>query len=132
MEKILKPGIKGEQSIIVAEKDTAARYGSGLIEVFATPAMIGLMEATAQQSVISCIPDGAITLGTEVNVKHLKATPIGQRVICKTELIVVDGRQLIFKVNAFDEGGEIGNGIHTRFIVDKEKFMNKLNNCSNR
>ena len=126
MENTLKPGIKGEQTIIVAEKDTASRYGSELIEVFATPAMIGLMESTAQQSVMPFLSEGSITLGTEVNIKHLKATPIGQKVICYTELSVVDGRQLIFKVNAFDEGGEIGTGTHTRFIVNKEKFMQKL------
>jgi len=126
MENILKKGIKGEQSIIVAEKDTAARYGSGLIEVFATPAMIGLMESTAQQSVMSFLPEGSITLGTEVNVKHLKATPIGQKVICFSELTGIDGRQLTFKVNAFDETGEIGSGTHTRVVVNKEKFMQKI------
>ncbi|OPZ97029.1 MAG: Fluoroacetyl-CoA thioesterase [Bacteroidetes bacterium ADurb.Bin408] len=127
MKKQLTTGIRGELSIIVTEKDTAARYGSGLIEVFATPAMIGLMEATAQQSVMSHLPPGSITLGTEVNIKHLKATPIGKKVICYSELKVVDGRRLEFSVQAFDEEGEIGCGTHTRFIVDKEKFINKLN-----
>jgi len=126
MENSLKPGIKGELHIVVAEKDTAARYGSGLIEVFATPAMIGLMEATAQQSVMPYLPAGSITLGTEVNVRHLKATPIGKKVVCYSDLRVVDGRRLEFNVQAFDEDGEIGCGTHTRFIVDKEKFMAKL------
>lgn len=126
MENQLMPGIKGELHIIVTEKDTAARYGSGLIEVFATPAMIGLMEATAQQSVMPVLPAGSITLGTEVNVKHLKATPIGKKVVCYSELKGVDGRRLEFNVQAFDEEGEIGCGTHTRFIVDREKFMAKF------
>ena len=126
MENKLIAGIKGELSLIVSEKDTAARYGSGLIEVFATPAMIGLMEATAQQSVMPCLPEGCITLGTEVCVKHLKATPVGQKVVCFTELLAVEDRKLTFKVSASDEGGEIGNGTHTRFIVNKEKFIQKL------
>lgn len=127
MDHQLIAGIKGQQSIIVEDKDTAAHYGSGLIAVFATPAMIGLMEATAHQSVMPFLPEGSITLGTEVNIKHLKATPVGQQVKCYTDLIAVDGRQLTFKVSAFDEQGEIGNGTHTRFIVNKEKFIQKLN-----
>jgi len=127
MRNQLIVGIKGEQSLIVSEKDSATSYGSGLIEVLATPAMIGLMEATAQQSIMSFLPEGSITLGTEVNIKHLKATPIGQKVICYSELLTIDGRQLTFKVAAFDEVGEIGNGTHTRFIVNKEKFIQKLN-----
>ncbi len=126
MDNQLITGIKGLQSIVVTDKDTAACYGSGLIDVFATPAMIGLMEATAQQSVMPFLPEGCITLGTEVNIKHLKATPVGQKVTCNSELIAVDGRQLTFKLSASDEGGEIGNGRHTRVIVNKEKFIEKL------
>ena len=128
METFLKPGIKGEQTLIVAEKDTASRYGSGLIDVFATPAMIGLMESTAQMSVMPFLPENYITLGTEVNVKHLKATAVGKEVRCYSELISVEGRQLTFKVTAVDDNGEIGNGFHTRFIVDKKKFIQKLHN----
>lgn len=120
-------GIKGNISLVVELKDTAARYGSGLIEVFATPAMIGLMEATAQQSVMPMLPEGYITLGTEVHVKHLKATPVGGKVTCQTSLIDIDGRKLVFSVSASDEYGEIGSGTHTRFIVDEKKFMQKLN-----
>jgi len=126
MDNQLIVGIRGELSQIVTDKDTAAHYGSGLIDVFATPAMIGLMESTAQLSVMSVIPEGSITLGTEVNIKHLKATPVGKKVVCYSELIAIDGRQLTFKVTAFDEGGEIGSGTHTRFIVDKNKFIRKL------
>ena len=125
--KELKVGIKGQHTIVVTDNDTALRYGSGLIDVFASPAMIGLMENTAQLSVQPFLPDGAITLGTEVNVKHIKATPVGQKIICHSELIAVDDRKLVFSVQAFDEGGEIGSGTHTRFVVDKEKFLKKIN-----
>ncbi|NVN93940.1 MAG: thioesterase family protein [Bacteroidetes bacterium] len=119
-------GIIGSKEIIVKSLDTAARYGFGLIEVFATPAMIGLMESTAQQSVQSFLPEGFITLGTEVNIKHLKATLPGMKVKCETKLISVEGKKLIFEVNVWDEIGHIGSGLHTRFIVDVHKFMEKL------
>lgn len=123
----LVEGIKGIKIIKVEDKDTAARYGSGLIEVFATPAMIGLMETTAQLSVQEYLPKGMITLGIEVNVKHLKATPVGMNVSCETILTKIDGKKLTFEVKATDEVGEIGNGTHIRYIVDAAKFMEKLN-----
>lgn len=123
----LVEGIKGIKKIKVEDKDTAARYGSGLIEVFATPAMIGLMETTAQLSVQEYLPKGMITLGIEVNVKHLKATPVGMNVSCETILTKIDGKKLTFEVKATDEVGEIGNGTHIRYIVDAAKFMEKLN-----
>jgi len=125
-EPLLKAGITGKKIITVNQNNTAARYGSGLIEVFATPAMIGLMEATAQESVMPFLKEGYITLGTEVNVKHVKATPVGMDVECLSELIEVDDRKLVFSVKAYDNDGEIGNGTHTRFIVNSEKFMRKL------
>lgn len=123
---MLHIGIEGEKEIIVQTEDTAARYGSGLIEVFATPAMIGLMESTAQQSIQHLLDNGLITLGTEVNIKHLKATPVGMKVNCKSKLISIEGKKLLFEVEASDEIGIIGNGTHTRYIVDAEKFMAKL------
>jgi fluoroacetyl-CoA thioesterase len=123
---MLHIGIEGHSEIIVKIEDTAASYGSGLIEVFATPAMIGLMESTAQLSIQSFLDEGFITLGTEVNIKHLKATPVGMNVRCETKLISIEGKKLVFEVSAFDEVAMIGNGTHSRYIVDAEKFMAKL------
>ena len=126
MEFNLSIGIKGNKEIRVKTEDTAAYYGSGLIEVFATPAMIGLMENTAQLSVQSFLPKGFITLGTEINVKHLKATPIGMSVKCESKLINIEGKKLFFEVKAWDEKTEIGNGTHTRYIAESQIFMDKL------
>lgn len=123
---MLHIGIEGHSEIIVKIEDTAASYGSGLIEVFATPAMIGLMESTAQLSIQPFLEVGFITLGTEVNIKHLKATPVGMNVRCETKLISIEGKKLVFEVSAFDEVAMIGNGTHSRYIVDAEKFMAKL------
>ena len=126
MDFKLKTGIKGRQEKTVAYEDTAANLGSGLVEVFATPAMIALMEKTACSSVGSFLPKGFGTVGTAVNIVHCKATPIGQKVVCESELIEIDGKRLIFKVVARDDSAEIGNGSHERYIIDTEKFANKL------
>ena len=123
----LKEGISETKEITVSPADTANRFGSGLIEVYATPAMITLMENTSQECVGKYLPEGFITLGTEVNIKHLKATPVGMKVRCESVLKLVDGKKLLFEVNAWDEKGLIGTGTHGRYIVDKEKFVNKLN-----
>ncbi len=123
----IKLGIKKKQDLIVTDDVTASSYGSGLVDVFATPAMIALMERTCQLSVQEFLDEGDMTVGTLVNVKHLKATPVGMRVECESELTLQDGRRLVFKVSASDERGQIGEGIHERFIVNREKFMHKLN-----
>jgi predicted thioesterase len=128
MEVNLKPGIIKTFGKRVCIDDTAAKYGSGLIEVFATPALVGLMEGTAQMSVQPYLPVGCITLGTEINVKHLKATPVGMQVFCESTLIAVDGKRLWFEIKAWDEKGDIGTATHIRYIVDGKKFMEKLAN----
>lgn len=110
----------------VAPEDTAARYGSGLIEVFATPALMGLMERTAQQSVQQFLPAGYITLGIEINVRHIKATPVGMKVRCESKLVRSEGKKLFFELRAFDEVAEIGSATHTRYIVNGDEFMKKF------
>lgn len=122
----LKTGIKGYKEMIVVHDATAARFGSGLVEVFATPAMVALMEGTSQFSIQDLLPEGYITVGTEVNIKHLKATPKGKKVWCESELASIEGRILTFTVDAWDETGKIGTGTHKRFIVHGETFMGKL------
>ena len=121
----MEAGIKGHQEIIVTKEITAKSMGSGAIDVYGTPAMILLMEETAQQSVAPHLDAGQGTVGTELNIKHLAATPVGMKVWCDTELIEVDGRRLVFRTEAFDECGKIGEGTHERFIVDNEKFQKK-------
>ncbi len=110
----------------VSSEDTAAAYGSGLIEVFATPAMIALMENAAQLSVDKFLAEGQSTVGIEINVKHVKASPVGMRIKCKSVLTKVDGKRLYFDITAEDEKGVIGTAEHIRYVIDIEKFMQKL------
>ncbi|SCJ95653.1 Uncharacterised protein [uncultured Eubacterium sp.] len=122
---MLEIGIKGNQEVKVTDENTALTMGSGTLKVFATPSMIALMEKTAWQSVASDLEEGSGTVGTQLNVSHLSATPLGMTVRCESELIEVDGRKLVFKVSAYDEAGLIGEGTHERFIVKNEKFQAK-------
>ena len=120
------PGIRGEKTLTVAPENTAAVLGSGCLPVFATPAMITLMELCAAESVGELLDEGFSTVGTGIDIKHLSATPVGMRVRCETELVEVDRRRLVFVCRAYDEAGLIGEGRQERFIVENEKFMAKV------
>lgn len=122
----LIPGIEGFHEVPVTHSMLATAYGSGAIEVLATPAMIALMEKTAMDSVASYIPEGQTTVGTEVHVSHLKATRPGKKVSFRSVLTRTDGRQLVFNVEAYEGETLIGSGTHTRFIVDIERFLRKI------
>lgn len=122
---MLETGIKGNGEVMVTEENTAKAMGSGELMVFATPAMIALMEQTAYESVASELEEGSGTVGTALNVKHVAATPVGMRVRCESELIQVEGRALIFSVKAYDASGLIGEGVHERFIIQNAKFQTK-------
>ena len=126
MEYDMLKGLRHSEMLVVEHKDTAAVYGSGALEVFATPAMIALMEKTCLESVANKIGEGNTTVGIAVNIKHLKASPVGSTIRCEAELVEVDRRRLVFKVRCFEGDTLVGEGIHERFIVDSEKFMSKF------
>ncbi len=111
---------------IVKQDDTATAYGSGGVDVFATPAMVSLMENTCLKLIQPFLDKGWTTVGTEISVKHIKATPVGMKVSCKARLTSIDGPKLTFEVEAFDEQGKIGFGIHKRHVVNLEKFLQNL------
>ncbi|HDP76048.1 MAG TPA: thioesterase [Bacteroidales bacterium] len=126
MEFNIPVGVEYTATEIVTKDNTASRYGSGLVDVFATPAMVALMEKAALNAVLPHLPEGFNTVGTEVCVKHTKASPIGWEVYSKAILQEVDGKKLVFEVIAWDKEGEIGRGIHTRYITDSKRFMEKF------
>jgi predicted thioesterase len=122
---MMETGLTYTSTVVVSKENVAATMGSGTMDVFATPAMIALMENTAFESVASELEEGSGTVGTALDIKHVSATPVGMKVTCESELVKVDGRALTFSVKAFDEAGLIGEGTHERFIVFEEKFQKK-------
>ena len=121
----LKVGINGEAKTIVSESNTALALGSGGVPVFATPAMIALMEKAALSSVAPYLPEGTSTVGISITSSHIAATPLAMEVTARAELTEIDGKKLVFRIEAFDAVEKIGEGIHERFIINVEKFMNK-------
>ena len=123
----LEPGLVGETSEIVTDALTAATYASGLVAAFATPALVGLMEGAAFHATKDHLDPGQTSVGIEVNIRHLAATPIGMRVRARAELARVDGRRLYFNVEAWDEVEKIGEGTHVRMVVDMDRFNARFN-----
>mgnify|MGYP005781219381 FL=1 len=124
---MLTTGIQGKKEITVTENLLANQVGSGLVAVYATPMMIAGMEGTAAGSVADALDPGKTTVGIQMNVSHVAATPAGMKVRFGTELteIAPNGKVLPFRVAAYDEAGLIGEGTHQRAIVDKERFEAK-------
>ena len=123
---MLNTGITYKKTETVCEKNTAGAMGSGLLPVYATPAMILLLEAACAESVAPFLEEGTTTVGTKLDIEHVAATPIGMDVTCECELLEIDRRRLVFKVEITDKAGIIGKGTHERFIVASEKFMEKV------
>lgn len=124
---MLKTGLTGKKEIIVTEDKTALSVGSGLLPVFATPVMITFMELVSSEITAPFLEKGYSTVGINVSVKHISATPVGMTVRFESELLEIDGKRLVFKVSAYDDAGLIGKGTHERFIVNNEKFISKTN-----
>jgi len=123
---MLEIGLTAESSIVVTDTNTALTLGSGDMKVFATPAMVALMENAAMMAVAPHLEEGQTTVGTALNIEHIKATKVGDTVTATAVLTEINGRELKFNIAARDEVSLIGEGTHTRFIVNREKFMAKL------
>lgn len=112
--------------LIVEEKHTASAFGSGSIFVFSTPMMIGLMENAALKCAEKSLDSGYSTVGMSVDIVHIAATPMGQKVRATAEIVGIEGKKLIYKIEAYDENEKIGEGKHERYIINVEKFMSKV------
>lgn len=123
----LQSGLSHEIEHLVTQKDTAEKWGSGLVPVFSTPALVGLMEAASVKVLEGHLDPENTTVGSHIDVHHLAATPVGMGVHVKAELTQVDGRKLVFKITARDEVELIGEALHERVIVNMEKFIAKVN-----
>ncbi len=122
----LNPGASAELEHTVTDADTASHWGSGGLPVFSTPSLVGLMEMTAVHALEGTLQPDQTTVGGRIDVRHLAATPVGMQVRARAELIAIEGRKLVFKVQAWDEVELIGEAEHDRFVIDKTKFMTKV------
>ena len=121
----LVPGLSGEASYDTGPEQSALRFGA-LVDVYGTPALVGLMEAAALSAVAAALPEGSTTVGTGMTFQHTAATPIGAAVRARAELVQVDGRRLTFRVEAFDPWEQIGSADHERFVVDLSRFTARV------
>lgn len=118
-------GLKGEVSSYVEREDTASEVGSGSLLVYATPCMVALMEGAACEALEGVLPEDKTSVGTELSISHLAATPVGMSVKAEAEIIAVDGNMLTFSVVAYDEKGKIGEGTHKRAVITSQRFLDK-------
>ena len=119
-------GIKGYAEVMVDQSNVASSVGSGLLDVFSTPSMIALMEKACKESVAPFLEEGQGTVGIRLEVDHLAATPMGEKVWVDSKLIAVDKRVLTFSVAAWSAKEKIGEGIHKRCIISNDRFLEKL------
>jgi predicted thioesterase len=126
MELAVSVGAKNTFEKVSEPRESAAAVASGALDVFSTPSLVALFEQTALLAIDPTLPEGFGTVGTEVSVKHLKATPIGAKVRCTVEVTAVEGKRVSFSGEMWDEAGRIGEGTHTRFVVNKEEFKKRL------
>ena len=122
---MIEVGMKGSAETVVTLDNTAKAFTSGALEVFATPAMISLMEETCWKMIQPELEEGLGSVGTKVDVSHMAPSAIGMTIMCEATLIEIDGRRLTFEVVCSDENGMVGMGTHERFIINNEKFMAK-------
>ena len=116
---------KGRFEMMVDTTNTARAMGSGSLEVFATPAMVAMMEHAACLALEGALPEELTTVGVDMQVSHVSASPVGMKVWAEAELMETDGRQYTFEIEAFDQAGPIGKAVHKRASVKKERFMQK-------
>ena len=122
----METGLTYTSTLVVSKDHVAAVMGSGDLHVFATPAMVALMENAAMLAVANHLPEGSTTVGAMLNSSHVKPSPVEVTVRATAVLTAIEGRKLTFEIKAEDSKGIIGEAVHVRFVVDKEKFMSKL------
>lgn len=122
----MQTGLTYTSTMTVSHDNTALAMGSGDMRVLATPAMMALMENAAMMAVKAYLPEGATTVGGNIEAAHLCPSPVGAQVSATATLVKIEGRKLYFEISARQGDILIGKGSHLRFIVDRQKFLSKL------
>ena len=118
-------GMKGIATTEIERADTALEVGSGSLLVYATPCMVALMEGAACNAIAEAIPEDKTSVGTELAISHISATPVGMEVRAEAEVTEVNGSMITFTVTAYDEVGKIGEGTHKRAVISTQRFLDK-------
>ncbi len=118
-------GMKGRADSLVEREDTALEVGSGSLLVYATPCMVALMEGAACEAITQALPEDKTSVGIELSISHISATPVGLDVWAEAEVTAIDGSIITFTVTAYDEKGKIGEGSHKRAIITSQRFLDK-------
>jgi fluoroacetyl-CoA thioesterase len=122
----VEPGMKKEITFRVGEEHSAVHMGSGALKVLATPIMIAYMERAGRDLLQEVLPQGYSSVGVHVDVRHLAPTPLGGNVRVTCEVLEVDGRRILFDVQAYDEQEKVGEGRHQRVVIDVERFLQRV------
>ena len=125
MAGTIEPGLVGEARTTVDGTNLASSYAPGAVDLYATPAMVGLMEHAAINAIERLLPEGSVSVGTHLDVRHLAATPPGLEITARAEVLEVEGRRIAFRVEAFDPAEKIGEGTHERFVVDLARLVGR-------
>jgi len=131
LDKGLRVGLIGEAIDTVTEAQTAIEVGSGAFKVFSTPSLLALMERAAVSAIAPYLPDELASVGIEVNIKHISATPIGEGVVAMAEVTGIEGKRVQLEVRAWDESELIGMGTHSRYIVEIDEFESRFKRDDN-
>lgn len=126
MKEGMAAGLSAESSVTVGAGNTASALGSGDMEVFATPAMVALAENAAMKAAVPLLDEGETTVGAFISMSHTRPTAVGDRVTASAVLVAIEGRKLTFRVTASDTAGQVGEGEHVRYVVERERFLSKL------
>ncbi len=119
-------GMTNEMRLKTGPEHSAQKFFAGVPDVFGTPFLGGLFEAVSAELMSRQLAPGEMSVGTAMNLKHLAPTPLGMEVRAVTEVTLVEGRKITFKLEGFDEKEKIGEAVHERFIINAEKFNQRV------
>ena len=125
MNGTIEPGWSDSRDWIVNDEVSAERYGNAGMRVLATPALIGWLEATAIAALSKGLESGQGSVGTRIDMQHLAATPVGMRVTTRGEIVEVDRKRIVFRLEAHDEREQIASGTHERFVIVTDRFLER-------
>jgi len=119
-------GMRTSWQRVVDDEMTAEKWGNQGVRVLATPTLVGLLEMTCVRAIAGELEPGWSTVGTHIDLRHLKATAVGDTITLEAEVANVEGRKVTFNVRAEDSGGVAGEGTHERVLIDLERFLQRV------